>query len=88
MYSIFMFREQECGLDVTLARATGYAVQVLSHYTGSKDLEISGNNYSQHYSQESRESQENLNPVYGGCMILMSQIISVSYQCSVQTIYD
>ena len=41
MYSIFMFREQECGLDVTLARATGCAVQVLSHYTGSKDREIS-----------------------------------------------
>merc|ERR1712004_953658 len=29
-------REQDCGLDVTLARATGYAVQVLSHYTGIK----------------------------------------------------
>merc|ERR1712107_399542 len=29
-------REQECGLDVTLARATGCAVQVLSQYTGIK----------------------------------------------------
>ena len=35
MYSIFMFREQECGLDVTLARATGCAVQVPSHSPGS-----------------------------------------------------
>ena len=41
MYSIFMFREQECGPDVTLALATGCAVQVLSQYTGSKDREIS-----------------------------------------------
>ena len=38
---IFMFREKECGLDVTLAPATGSAVQVLSQYTGSKDSEIS-----------------------------------------------
>ena len=41
MYSIFMFREQEYGPDVTLALATGCAVQVLSQYTGSKDREIS-----------------------------------------------
>ena len=36
-----MFGEQECGPDVTLALATGCAVQVLSQYTGSKDLKIS-----------------------------------------------